>query len=431
MAAAVSEAVAERLRRWTGLDLGRGGRMDALARLVDERTRMVGAPSAEAYLARLDGPDHPEVAWIVNAVTVGHTWFFRDAEQVAAIGNVLKNHLAKESSPVRIWVAGCSTGEEAYTMAMLAASLHVTVEILATDINSKALERAQAAEYSAWSVRDVPPEVSSMLRVAASGRTTVDARVRQQVTFQRHNLVDRAPKPRSGGDWHAVICRNVLIYFHRDEAQATAHRLAQALAVGGWLILGAGEIVDRAPPGFELAPMGGPSARYGLRRTQSTVTGAVSSRIHIAPAPAPQGRSEGASAKPGAGDPLEEALGLIERGRSAEAIPLCALVLQKDPLSAQAYLVSGIAFYMNDDPRSAAHALRSALLLDPDEWIASFYLALAYEKVGRDVDARREYAHVAQASRRRSTRSGLAVLEAFRDEILAVARGRSFWRFGS
>jgi hypothetical protein len=86
---------------------------------------------------------------------------------------------------------------------------------------------------------------------------------------------------------------------------------------------------------------------------------------------------------------------------------------------------------MNDDPRSAAHALRSALLLDPDEWIASFYLALAYEKLGRDVDARREYAHVAQASRRRSTRSGLPVLEAFRDEILAVARGRSFWRYGA
>ena len=427
MAAAVSEALARRLRGWTGLDLARGGRMDALACLIEERTKMIGAPSAEAYVARLDAPDHPEVAWLVNSVTVGHTWFFRDVEQIAAVGRVLKSELPK-AGPMNIWVAGCSTGEEAYTVAMLAASLDVPVEILGTDINSKALERAQAAEYSAWSVRDVPPALSRMLRVSPSGRTTLDASVRRPVRFARHNLVDPPPKAPSGGDWHAVICRNVLIYFHRDEAQATAQRLARALAVGGWLILGAGEVLEHAPPGFELAPMGGPpGTRYGLRRTlPGTAARPASCGIRIAPPPVRERPQAGPTLR--SVDPLEEPLRLIERGRSAEAIPLCALVLQKDPLSAQAYLVSGIAFYMNDDPRSAAHALRSALLLDPDEWIASFYLALAYEKLGRDADAYREYAHVEQASLRRTAHSRLGVLEAFRDEILTLSRGRRLWR---
>jgi chemotaxis methyl-accepting protein methylase len=417
------EILAERLGRWTGLDLQRGGREDALERLLGERVRMVGAKSVDAYVAALDRPDDPEASWLVNALTVGHTWFFRDGEQLAAVAQLLKEERRR---PVRIWVAACATGDEAYTIAMLAHFHAITAEILATDINSKALERACAAEYSQWAVREVPRELSGMLESASSGRVRMSAVIRQAVRFQRHNLVDPPPVPRTGVGWHVILCRNVLIYFRRADVPPTARRLASALTTGGYLIFGAGEILDPALPGFSLAQIGNlPGARYALRRSDA---GTV---------PRPVTPTRAATSTPTAvaveprDDLLERALERIDSGQAGEAIALCALALERDPLSPQAHLVSGIAFYIGEDPRSAAHVLRGALLLDPDEWIASFYLALSYEKLGREDEARRAYAQVPRASEEREPRrSRLPLLEAYRDEIslLAHARSRGLFR---
>jgi Tfp pilus assembly protein PilF len=176
-----------------------------------------------------------------------------------------------------------------------------------------------------------------------------------------------------------------------------------------------------APAGFALAPIGNqPGVRYGLRRT-----------VPAPAAPFPVVTSPTAVATPPPDDLLEHALERIESGHPGEAIELCALALQKDTLSPQAHLVSGIAFHMSEDPRSAAHALRSALLLDPDEWVASFYLALSYEKLGREEDARRAYAQVERASQNKETRrSRLPILEAYRDEISLLSRARSRGPFG-
>jgi chemotaxis protein methyltransferase CheR len=407
----------ERLGRWTGLDLERGGRHDALERLLHERVKMVGAPTAEAYVAGLQRPDDPEVLWLVNALTVGHTWFFRDAEQTAAVAHLLKE---ERTRPVRIWVAGCATGEEAYTMAMLAQSLSIPVEILATDINSKALERARAAEYSAWSVREVPRDLSGMLEASGGGRVRVSGAVQRQVRFERHNLVDPPLAPRTGPGWHVILCRNVLIYFRRTDAQQAAARLARALTVGGHLVFGAAEVLRHTPPGVALAPIGRqPSPRYALRRMKSSATSPPEASLPVIAPPALAGA-------PPADHLLERALAQIEGGHPAEAIAVCASALQDDPLSPLAHLVSGIAFHLSDDPRSAVHALRSALLLDPDEWIASFYLAVSYDKLGQEDRARRAYAQVQRASQLPDRRrSRLPILEAYRDEISQLSHARS------
>lgn len=417
------EILAERLGRWTGLDLQRGGREDALERVLTERARMVGAATAETYVAALERPDDPEVLWLVNALTVGHTWFFRNQEQAAAVGQLLTE---EQSRPVRVWVTACSTGEEAYTVAMLAESLSIPVDILGTDINSKALERARAAEYSPWSIRDVPAGLTRMLQPSASGRFRVSASIRRLVRFERHNLIDPPPAPRTGTGWHLILCRNVLIYFRRADIPATASRLAGALATGGYLVFGAGEVLQHAPAGFALTPIGNPpGVRYALRRghVNAPRTPPVSFPILAPPPPSP--------IPPPEDDLLERALERIERGNAPEAIALCSLALQRDPLSPLAHLVSGIAFHICDDPRSAAHALRSALLLDPGEWIASFYLALSCEKLGREDEARRAYAAVQQAARNAEPRrSRLATLEAYRDEISLLSHARSRGPFG-
>jgi chemotaxis protein methyltransferase CheR len=423
------EVLGERLGRWTGLDLTRGGREDALERVLGERLKMVGASSADAYVASLKRPDDPEVLWLVNALTIGHTWFFRDGEQTAAVSQLLKE---ESSRPVRVWVAACATGEEAYTVAMLAESLGVPIEILATDINSKALDRARVGEYSAWSTREVPRELSSMLEPTSGGRVRVSRSVRAHVRFEQHNLMDPTPAPRTGAGWHVISCRNVLIYFRPADISTTIQRLAGALAVGGYLIFGAGEVMRFAPPGFSLVSIGRqPDKRFALKRTHThfaTHSSATAAPVTYSPPPVAPSRAPG---DPASGDLIERALERIDSGHGEEAITLCALALQRDPLSPKAHLVSGIAFHLSDDPRSAVHSLRSAVLLDPDEWVASFYLALSYEKLGQEEHARRAYTHVQRAAHSPDQRrSRLPILEAYRDQISRLSQARSRGPFG-
>lgn len=409
------DLLALRMAEWTGLDLDRGGRAGALDRLIEQRRKVLHFASPEAYVGALSKPDHPEVVWLVNAITVGHTWFFRDREQTAAVRTLLRTP-SHGGERLQIWVAGCSTGEEAYTLAMLAQSTGTAVDILATDINSESLARARSGEYSQWSTRDVPRELMWLLPPAGNGRVRVDESIRRLVRFERHNLIGSPPRPQRGSAWQMVLCRNVLIYFRRSEVVSVTNRLSSAVAAGGWLLLGASEILESTPPGFSLVQVGG---RYVLQRANQA---APTSRTHrpapSLPAPAPSAARVDHA--------LERALACLESGTPADAIALCAEALQMDPLSPEAHLVSGIAFHMNDDPRAAAQTLRSALLLDPDEWLASFYLALTYGRLGRESEAQREYQHVEIASRQPRGRSRLRVLEAYRDEIvmLAKARGR-------
>jgi chemotaxis protein methyltransferase CheR len=415
------DLLALRMAEWTGLDLERGGRADALDRLIEQRTKKLRYPTADAYVASLSSPGHPEVVWLVNVITVGHTWFFRDREQTAAISALLRA-APPAGERLQVWAAGCSTGEEAYTVAMLAGSTATPVDILATDINSEAIERARLGEYSQWSTRDVPRELMWMLPSIGGGRMRVDDSVRRLVRFERHNLMNPPPKPRHGAAWHMVLCRNVIIYFRRSEVVTVTKRLASAVAPGGWLLLGAGEILESSPAGFAIVQVG---TRYVLQRKDAAVLPAQ--RMLSPPSTGPMGPTGPftvARPIPRLDDLLERALACLESGASSEAIMACAEALQLEPLSPQAHLVSGIAFHMNDDPGAAARALRSALLLEPDEWLASFYLALTYDRLGREDDAQREYRHVEAASQQPRPRSRLRVLEAYRDEIVMLARAR-------
>src|SRR3984957_15984678 len=150
------ERLARQIATWLGLDLARGGRLDGLERVLRQRVAGSGLASAADYVAGLTGPDDPEVIHLLDTITVGHTWFFRDLEQAEAIVSVLRA-LTKGRSRPEVWVAGCSTGEDAYTVALLAGAAGVDVEVLGTDVNPRALERARAARYADWSRRQGPP----------------------------------------------------------------------------------------------------------------------------------------------------------------------------------------------------------------------------------------------------------------------------------
>src|SRR4051794_7924074 len=98
----------EYLAAWTGIDLERGGRGAAVDQFIQIRARRLGV-SASDYISSLEGPEHPELKELAEAITVGHTHFYRDAEQLELISRLVKQELAR-SGPVRIWVPGCATG---------------------------------------------------------------------------------------------------------------------------------------------------------------------------------------------------------------------------------------------------------------------------------------------------------------------------------
>jgi chemotaxis protein methyltransferase CheR len=410
----------QRLSDWTGFDLERGGRLDALDRLIDQRIAALGLGSADAYLEMLSRPDDPEASRLINAITVGHTWFFRDREQTDAVAEVLRSSLG-QGRRVRVWVAGCSTGEEAYTIAMLAESIGIDVEVLGTDINSEALQYARAGEFSQWSVRDVPREFSGSL-TACPGGVTIATRLRRQVRFEWHNLIESAPE-RGGPRWDLILCRNVLIYFRRDQAARAIGRFGDALANGGWLFLGASDVLAQVPPGFEIVPIG---ARYALRRLGAPAGDGPGIRLSLGFPPKHDAPRVPAAAEPTAPALIEEALVHVDAGAPDKAIPLCIRALELDPLSGEAHLVSGIAYHVAEDPHAAARSLRSALVLTPNEWLASFYLALTLDRLGREREAEREYQRVETALvATHGYRSRLPTLDAYRGEIAVLARSRA------
>jgi chemotaxis methyl-accepting protein methylase len=412
------DILARRMAQWTGFDLDRGGRATVLDKLIASRLKALGHTSADAYVASLSSPDDPEVVRLIEGLTVGHTWFFRDEQQTEAIAHLFRTSFAS-GRPSECWVAGCSTGEEAYTLAMLAESSGARVDFLATDINSESLDRARGAKYALRATRGVPAPLRSFLRPAGVQALNVDDRVRARVRFQRHNLIDPPPRPQSGDRWPLIVCRNVLIYFRGDVALAVLERLADALAPGGWLFLGASEVLRQAPAGFALVDVGG---RVALRRSTDGQRAAPPPKV----SPSVDFLEPRATALLENADTLlERALANVHEGKHAEAVGLCARALESDVLLAEAHLIGGIAFYMSDDPASAARALRSALLLDPDEWVASFYLALSYDQLGRKDEALRAYRNTDAASRTRRTPSRLLALDAWKDEIALLARARA------
>jgi chemotaxis protein methyltransferase CheR len=404
------ERLARQIATWFGLDLARGGRLDGLERVLRQRAADSAFGSAADYVAGLTGPDDPEVIQLLDTITVGHTWFFRDLEQAEAIVSVLRT-LTKERSRPEVWVAGCSTGEDAYTVALLAGAAGIDVDVLGTDVNPRALERARAANYAEWSTRQVPPAYASHFN-RVRGALELDASVVHKVRFERHNLVETPPRPRHGDGWDVVLCRNVLIYFRRTVAARVVERLAGSLRPGGWLFLGASEVIQSAPSGCRVSSVG---SRVAIERFPDARPVTESRRRHRATAPPAAARVE---------DSIERALARLEAGRNDEAIMMCAKILEADPLRVEAHLVSGMAFHLARDPESAVRALSAAVLLDPQLWPAFFYLGQALEKLGRHGEAREAYRQAdARACAAPSRRLG--VLDAYKAEIAGLARERA------
>lgn len=242
------------VRSHTGIALNPHKRPLLRARL-GRRLRVLGLRTFAEYRRHLkeSDPAGRELVRLVNAITTNKTGFFREVhhfryltEQWAPASRVRAARSGERL--VRIWSAGCSTGEEPYTIAMtvreaLGAASGPEVRILASDLDTDVLARAETGEYSAEQTAPIPPRLLARYflrgRGDNSGRVRVRPELRSLVTFRRINLMDPRWPIRPGLD--ILFCRNVLIYFDRPTQQHILERFLSLLKEDGLLILGHSE----------------------------------------------------------------------------------------------------------------------------------------------------------------------------------------------
>jgi chemotaxis protein methyltransferase CheR len=240
----------------TGITLNAHKRPLLQARL-GRRLRVLGLRTFTEYHRYLkeSDPTGQELGSFINAITTNKTDFFREAHHFRYLTEqwapALKVRAARSGERlVRIWSAGCSTGEEPYTIAMamreaLGAASGLEVRILASDLDTDVLARAETGEYSAEQTAPIPPPLLSRYFLRGRGdnvgRVRVRPELRSLVTFRRINFMDPRWPIRPGLD--IVFCRNVLIYFDRPTQQRILERFLGLLKEDGLLILGHSESV--------------------------------------------------------------------------------------------------------------------------------------------------------------------------------------------
>lgn len=454
------------LERRAGLDLGRGGMEVSLANFVQKRLNESGF-SFEKYLEQLEIPGSDELRWLVEAMTVVYTWFFRDPGQFRVIERLMRDFAAERT--MAIWVAGCATGEEPYSVALVAAQLGRKVDILGTDLNSTALGHAKVGRYSAASLNAIDAQMRERYLSEVVGDFVVPEAVRQTVRFQLGNLVEAAPRAPTSDGWDLIVCRNVLIYFSRDQARRTLDMFASGLGPGRHLVLGASEAILERPVALQVVDVGGravlerPRVGYAATTTRESLDvkpnvpsrpvdapSKASSTFRLARGAIPDVASSNRMAKPArsasgasrvelpptrnefhenrsfASDALAAGRAALDAGNVPLARALCTEASRNDPTCAEAAMFAGIAHYLDGDFSEALHMLRAALCLEPSLWVACFYQALCYENMGYAEDAARSFCLVTQIANESERLDSHPFLSSWRDDLLDVARKRTY-----
>jgi len=376
-------AVVEMVRQEAGIVLP-PARETAILAALDRAAPGLG-PTAFVRATSVPGGAPGLMSRLIDEVTVQETAFIRDRPQLDAIA--WGSLGATRSRALRVWSVGCASGEEAYTLALLAVEAFapgpLRVEVLGTDISDAALATAAVGRYGERAMRAVDPALRERyFDRQGDGSYLVGERLRRLVRFRRHNLA-RDPTPPSGeAGFDLVICRNVLIYFDATLVTPVVEALRRALRPGGTLLLGHADALPQEvarAPGRPGGPVRGRPALVALTRTARVpLTRTLRSPLTSEPPPSHQER-------------LTAALDAAGRGDTDTALSRLASMLADNPLDPDAHFVDGLVALKVDRPAGAAAALRRALCADASFGLAAFTLARAYDALGDKPAALRSY----------------------------------------
>jgi chemotaxis protein methyltransferase CheR len=361
---------------------------------------------------------HSQIETLASHLTVGETYFFRDKRvfeifEAHVLPEIIDSRIGRERN-LRIWSAACASGEEPYSLAILLARVHPdlkawNITILATDIAPLSLKKASEGVYSEWSFRDTPHWVKDCYFKRIKKKFEIDSHIKRMVTFSYLNLAED-PYPAIINATNAmdiIFCRNVLMYFSRDRANAVIHNLSRCLVDGGWLVISPVEVPGATLPP-DLHPVRFPGAvlyKKGAKPgngIQRPMTTPEIPRARQIIAVAGKTNNTGHSARPKRQDKVPQvpdhtavdigkmpnrARLLADQGRLADALALCEEAIKYDKLNPALHYLQSTILQEMGRAGDAAVSLKRALYIDQEFAIAHFALGHLMQRQGKYLEA--------------------------------------------
>jgi len=411
----------ELVRRTVGLRL-REQDAEALSRWTAVRLRELALPGVEHYgqlLAEDSAAGRRERELLTVQFSTGESYFFRDQGQFDLLATtILPELMARRAKQrrLRLWSAGCASGEEAYSLAMLIDQLAPRlagweVLILGTDINTEALENARRGDYRDWSFRALDETRKQRYFRPRGDKYRIDARLRDAVTFRRGDLVgDRFPDAQAGlEDFDLILCRNVFIYLNTQAVAQITAKFSATLADGGYLVTGHSELFghDIAPLRMRLFAQSAVFQKAALAAVEVGLDAAPAKVTvpPVAPLPSPQRNTPQAprgeqlavpAMVPDAGaDDCEKLMQAAwrhaDRGLREEAEQDCRQAIARAAFDPRPYFLLAQLAQERGDAIAAKTLLKKAIYLDPSFVAAYLELGALHAQAGEDQRARRMY----------------------------------------
>jgi chemotaxis protein methyltransferase CheR len=391
---------------------------------------IVNARDFDEYLEYIDC--HPEgkeeLRKLIASITVNETNFFRHPDQFKAlkeqvIPEIIDRKVSRGASaePIAsLWSAGCSTGDETYTIALQVRDVVEpfyanNMEILGTDIDENVLDHARSGFYKMRTLQYVSDRLRDSYFKDAAGGFKLNDLVRHMVEFKYHNLVE-TPYPRARwGKWDVIFCRNVIIYFDKATVKRVISNLYRSLAEGGYLFLGYSESLNGITDKLTLCRFGDVFAYRKeattvhkpapkpvepevsqcacratvCRKTQDEIRNLLEAEQYDKAI-----KKATALVKKSPNDAVSLSLAArahLEKGHHEDAADAAVHAIELDPLQTHAYFIMGVVCEEQEDHNLAIRYLRRALYLDDTLAMAYVHLAMLYQKTGKRDDALREY----------------------------------------
>ena len=372
----------------------------------------------DRFLAAVSGPARGRLLdRLIDEITIQETTFVRDREQLDAISwrALLRTARAGGRDRIRVWSAGCATGEEPYTLALLAAEafapVRAPVNVLGTDISRTALDAAASGRYRERAVGALDGALRQRyLERQDDGTYLVGEYLRRLVRFRRHNLAhDPIPPPGESG-FDVVVCRNVLIYFGTALAQRLIQSFERSVRPGGLFVIGAADALQRTV------------ARHRANRPPRGTTAAPAARPLRRPLTRPPALSTGQR--------LATAIDAADKGERGLVLGLVESLLADDPLDSDALYLHGLVTLAGGEPARAVGSLRAALYADASFGLAAFTLGRAYDALGEPAAARRAYERALRLLDPADRRHELLLQQVDIGDVAAACRARLGGRGG-
>ncbi|MDV6030434.1 MAG: hypothetical protein F9B45_10070 [Phycisphaera sp. RhM] len=420
--------------RHTMTTLRRLMKMDCVEGFTDFRRRLERSPQL--------------LSDTIDQLTVGETYFFREHQHFEFVRQKVIPDFRVRSGhhqPIRAWSAGCATGEEAYSLAIVFTQEHVSSTILATDLSTAAIEKAQRAVFRPWSFRGQASDAVRPFVTESGDQFTLSQHIKRRVHFQRLNLATNTYPSSANGTCNIdlILCRNVLIYFGAETVREISRRLFKCLAPGGWLITASGDprlvehadyeivacdhgVFYRRPLDAETAAKSAAKTASGGRsRSRPLITFDARHRASeslpaeslpaVSPFRAPAQPltkhvpsvttlkagedSAGGSFKrepPRDPEACLAQIKLVAATDPTRALEICRSATVRHPLVEELHYLHGVLLADADQPLMALESIRKAIFLNRSSVMSHFLFASIQRRQGQYVSARKHFRRVCE-----------------------------------